>query len=234
MAIEWQSDKYDAVYATGGADLIYELPYRHSGYYPLFKAVLKALRAHESKSILEVGCGTGGFAHLWFDTDAALHYRGFDFSPVAVERAIERTRRPEVFFVGDARNSQSYLGKFDTIVCTEVLEHIDADLEVIEQWVDGSFCVCSVPNFPAENHVRVFSSEDQVKERYGALIDISKIFKVKKPYLFDLSWQSYLREIRWNRYRPARLARILGLASFEEAGGWYVFVGRRTSNPKAT
>ncbi len=234
MAIEWESDKYDAVYATGGAELVYDLPYRRSGYYPLFKAVLQTLRSHGSRSILEVGCGTGGFAHLWFDTDAALKYRGFDFSPVAVERAMKRTRRPEVFFVGDARKPSSYSGEFDTIVCTEVLEHIDADLEVIEQWTEGSFCVCSVPNFPAENHVRVFSSDDQIRERYGALIDISKIFKVKKPYLFDLSWRNYLRELRWNRYRPARLARILGLAPFEKAGGWYVFAGTRTKKPEVT
>jgi hypothetical protein len=72
-------------------------------------------------------------------------------------------------------------------------------------------------------------SEREVLKRYGRLISIQGVIKVKKPYLFDLSWKSYAKELRWNRYRPERLAKILGLASFESAGGWYVFHGKRTT-----
>lgn len=226
MSKEWESDQYDNVYASGGADKIYDLPYRHSGYFPLFKEVTRTLRANGVRSVFEVGCGTGGFAHMWLDTGGAA-YRGFDFSEVAVARAKARTQRPELFFVGDARLAETYLGEFDSIVCTEVLEHIENDLEVVEHWKPGAFCACSVPNFDAENHVRVFSSKAQVVERYSPFIDITSVVQVKKPFLFDISWPNFARQLRWNRYRPKRIVKLLGLDSFDRAGGWYVFSGRR-------
>lgn len=227
MPKEWESAQYDEVYASGGADRIYDLPYRHSGYFPLFDEVARSLRASGVNSVLEIGCGTGGFAHLLLDRNAAIAYRGFDFSPVAVERAKTRTQRPDLFFVGDARRHQTYAGEFDAIVCTEVLEHIEDDLEVVANWKRGVYCVCSVPNFEADNHVRVFSAKEEVLKRYGQQIDIESIVQVKRPFLYDLSWRSYARELRWNRYRPRRIVQILGLESFERAGGWYVFSGRR-------
>lgn len=94
-------------------------------------------------------------------------------------------------------------------------------------WPRGVACICSVPNFEADNHVRVFTSEQQVRDRYGDLIEIDGVVRIKKPYLFDLSWQSYWRELRWNRYRPERLRKILGLETFERGGGWFLFTGRR-------
>ncbi len=229
MPAEWSSNQYDEVYATGGTDQIYDLPYRHSGYYPLFKAVARALRAHRARSVLEVGCGTGGFALLWLEGGGGVAYRGFDFSSTAVERAQARTGRPELFKVGDARSPSSYRDDFDAIVCTEVLEHIEQDLEVMSLWPAGTRCVCSVPNFGAENHVRYFQSEDEVRHRYGGLVNIEKVVRVKRPYLNDLSWRSYARELRWNRYRPKRLRMILGLTSFDRAGGWFLFSGTRTT-----
>lgn len=227
MASEWESEQYDNVYTTGGAENVYGVHYRHSGYFPLFRAVNKAVLEQNPKSVFEVGCGTGGFAHLWADRGNGAAYRGFDFSPIAVERASARTGRPEMFFIADARQPATYEGGFDTLVCTEVLEHIEADLEVIGNWPAGTKCVCSVPNFEADNHVRVFSSREEVMDRYGHLISITSVTEIKKPYLFDLSWRSYARELRWNRYRPDRLKKILGLESFKAGGGWYLFTGRR-------
>ena len=60
---EFKSDQYDAIYAGGGAERIYDLPYQSSGYYPLFKHVHRVLSRVPIQSVLEVGCGTGGFAH---------------------------------------------------------------------------------------------------------------------------------------------------------------------------
>jgi len=227
MNKEFESTQYDQIYYSGGADKIYDLPYRQSGYFPLFQEVLRTLKANGATSVLEVGCGTGGFAHLLFDQGGRVRYRGFDFSGVAVDRSRARTRRSDLFFVGDARRPDSYAGEFDSIVCTEVLEHINCDLEVIENWRPGIFCVCSVPNFDADNHVRFFCSKGEVQQRYGTLIDIKSVVQIKKPVLLDISWRGYARALRWNRYRPRQVMEILGMTSFDKEGGWYVFSGPR-------
>ena len=220
-------ETYDRIFSEGGYGGSYNLPYWHSVYYPLFKAVLKAIRRHGANSVLEVGCGTGGFAQLLMEK-SSLAYRGFDFSDVAVEKSRARTGRPEAFYVGDATSPDSYAGPdYDCIVCTEVLEHIPQDLAVIEHWKIGAFCQCSVPTFDAETHVRYFKSEEQVRERYGKLIDIQHVGRIKKPAVSNLSLVNVLRELRWNRYRPKQLMAILGLGSFDVLGGWYLVSGTR-------
>lgn len=218
---------YDSMYTEGGFEGIYNLPYQHSGYYPLFKRVLDVLLRNGTKSILEVGCGAGAFAHMVMDR-TALRYEGFDFSGVAVGKARERTGRNDMFFEGDATGQAAYEGKnYDSVVCTEVLEHIDEDLKAISQWRPGVFCVCSVPNFDADSHVRYFRDESDVRERYGNLIDITDVARVRKPVLADISTSNVLRALRWNRYRPRQLMEILGIGSFDSLGGWFLFWGKR-------
>ena len=218
---------YDQIFSEGGHGGIYDLPYWHSSYYPLFKRVLREVVRHRARSVLEVGCGTGGFAHLLMEK-TAIDYRGFDFSEVAVKKAVARTQRPNAFYVGDATLPVAYEHQaVDCVVCTEVLEHIEQDLEVIANWTPGTFCVCSVPNFDADTHVRFFGSTDEVRARYGQVIDIEKIDRIKQPELSDISLSATLRAIRWNRYRPRKLLAILGLMSFESSGGWFLFSGTR-------
>jgi 2-polyprenyl-3-methyl-5-hydroxy-6-metoxy-1,4-benzoquinol methylase len=224
---EQTSATYDRVFSEGGYEGIYDLPYWRSSYYPLFKGVLREVIRRDAKSVLEVGCGTGGFAHLLFER-TAINYRGFDFSEVAVRKAIARTGRANAFYVGDATSTATYQGQnADCIVCTEVLEHIDQDLEAIANWKPGTYCVCSVPNFDADTHVRFFLSDADVRTRYGSLIDIEKIRRIRQPEVSDLSFASRLRALRWNRYRPRRLIAILGMASFNSNGGWFLFSGTR-------
>ena len=218
------AEYYDAMFHDGGYGRVFDLPYWHSCYYPLFRAVLKDLRRINAGAVLEVGCGTGAFAHLLFDR-TSLGYVGFDFSAVAVERARRRTGVSDRFFVGNALERANYEVPHDTIVCTEVLEHIGDDLGVIKNWSSGMKCVCSVPNFGAESHVRHFRSETEVLERYGSAIAIERIVRIKKPVLPDISWRNYLRALRWNRNRPKRLLEIASLASFDTLGGWFLFCG---------
>lgn len=226
MRPEFKSSQYDAIYAAGGRDGIYDLHYRHNGYYPLFRAVQSCLKDSGKRSVLEVGCGTGAFAHMLHER-GGIRYRGFDFSAAAVTRAVARFSYPELFFVADARETASYAGNFEAIVCTEVLEHIDSDLDAVRCWPAGTYCIVSVPNFDADNHVRHFRSEQEVHDRYGSLVDIDRIVRVKKPVLNDISAAHLWRALRWNRYRPRRLLELFGLARFEEVGGWYVFTGKR-------
>ena len=101
------SETYDRLFAGGGWGGVYALPYRHSMYYPLFREVAREGGCYGAHSLLEVGCGTGGFAQLVVDT-MSVQYQGFDFSPVAVEKTATRTGRPELFSVADATDPATY------------------------------------------------------------------------------------------------------------------------------
>ncbi len=131
------------------------------------------------RSVLEVGCGSGLFAEMLVK-ETQVAYRGFDFSPVGIAHA--RARLPgAALFVGDALAPASYSGDYDCIICSEVLEHIAGDLDVIALWPRGTLCVCSVPNFDYPTHVRRFRTEHEVRERYGEAIDIKGDHANRRP-----------------------------------------------------
>ena len=220
-------ETYDRMFKEGGAGGVFDMPYRTSAYYPMFNAAAKMLLAARPKSVLEVGCGTGQMAQLLMDR-SEIDYQGFDFSPLAVEKAQRRTGAPQRFSVADATVAQTYEGRrYDAIVCTEVLEHIEQDLETISHWKSGAFCVCSVPNYDSDTHVRYFRSEEEVRARYGERIAIDLVRKLNKPMISNLSWASWARAVRWNRYRWDRLNWLFGFSDFDANGGWFVFSGRR-------
>ncbi|WP_275098471.1 class I SAM-dependent methyltransferase [Sedimenticola hydrogenitrophicus] len=218
------SNTYDEMYASNQESGAYGLPYYKSCYFPLYKHVKRILDKNRDNRILEVGCGSGGFAHYLFDTTNMI-YRGFDFSGVAVDYARMRTGRSDVFHIGDATHKKSYLCDYDTIICTEVLEHVEQDLDIMSMWKSGTFCICSVPNFDSPYHVRHFKNENEVISRYGDIIQIDSLKIIKKPVIEDISLSNRLKMIRWNRYRPKRLIELLGLGDFDTVGGWYIFTG---------
>ena len=219
-------ETYDNMFRDGGGVQVFRQHYRHSCYYPLFNSIEKALRQRGLKRVLEVGCGTGAFAHLLRDR-GGYEYQGFDFSPEAVRQAKERTGAHLRFSVSDARNAESYrtAAAYDAIVCTEVLEHVPEDLEVIASWPPGKVVFASVPNFDSRYHVRFFKDSQDVRARYRDALAIDSITPIKKPYLEDISWSSYWRSLRWARYKPVEIARIVGLGRVEDVGCWFVLTG---------
>ena len=220
-------DTYDKLFASGGYKNIYSLPYWRSPYYLLFRPILKELSSRNVKSVLEVGCGNGALAHMILEK-TKIQYKGFDFSPLAVRGAIDRTGYPEAFYVADATEPSSYTKDYDCIICVEVLEHIETDIEVMRYWRKGCKCICSVPNFDSRTHVRYFQNEEQIRERYGQLLEITDIIRIKSSPVPKLSWQTYLRQMAKSIYRlrPKLLKKTLGLASFDE-GGIFLLLGER-------
>lgn len=194
----------------------------------LFRKVVANIRNHGSSSILEVGCGSGFLAKMILQEHNGI-YSGFDFSAEAIRNASYRTGRPEFFFIGDALDGRSYTGDYDTIVCTETLEHVDRDLEIIRLWRDATWCVCSVPNFDYAGHVRFFNTTREVATRYGGLIDIEGIIKVPRPIIPDRRISSYLRNLRWSRKNLNDLMGFLGIQTFSRLGGWFLFFGHKNA-----
>lgn len=217
---------YDEMFTKGGKDDPYQLPYWLSCYYPMYLAVLDTIKRIGCSSVIEIGCGTGGLAHLLKDRHP-VEYRGIDFSSVAIKKAIKRTNSPDSFFVADALSPELYQNNESTIVCTEVLEHIPQDLKLVELWPGGTYCICSVPNYDSQYHERFFKDETEVISRYGHLIEIDRIKRIKKPILENIATSNLLRHLRWNRYRPKRLLELLGFGDFGQVGGWFVFSGTK-------
>jgi SAM-dependent methyltransferase len=192
----------------------------------LYRRACQESKRLPGQRILEVGCGTGAFAHCLNET-LCREYRGFDFSEVAVRVARARTERDDCFFVGDARRAESYEQPYDTIVCLEVLEHIERDLDVIAKWRPGTECICSVPNFDYPTHVRWFRHESDIVGRYGPLISIRKIERIPCPLIRGRGWRAYWRQLRWSRDDPRRLMGLLGCRRFDHFAGWFLFCGTR-------
>jgi len=222
MGQEANSTVYDTLHAEEALDI----PLRKSLYYRLYCNVVAKAKKHGLQSILEVGCGTGALAELLM-ARAAAQYRGFDFSTVGVQVAIKRTGRSDAFFVGDALDPKSYQVPYTGIVCTEVLEHITRDLDVIALWKRGAQCICSVPNFDYPTHVRHFRHEDEVRARYGDLIAIDQIERVARPVFAGHTLREYLRKVRWAREQPKKMLGLLGINTFNWYAGWFVFSGLR-------
>ena len=193
-------------------------------YAPLFRAMLGLVAASGATSVLEVGCGSGLFAELLL-RDAAIAYRGFDFSPAGVALARARVKRGE-FFVGNALSAESYRGEYGCIVCAEVLEHIHDDLDAVALWPSGTAFVCSVPNFDYPTHVRHFRSEKEVRERYGAALDIHSVRRIAASRFAGRSVRESVQRLIWARAEPRKLLGLLGVNAFEWNAGWFVFAGR--------
>jgi 2-polyprenyl-3-methyl-5-hydroxy-6-metoxy-1,4-benzoquinol methylase len=155
---------YDEIYLK--PNTTYRAHYTQSAYYFLWTVI--ADRMPPSAAVLEIGCGTGQLASFLVERGLAS-YLGFDFSPQAV--ALAKGRSPSLEFVVDDARYSGLLDRpdYNVVVCTEVLEHIEADLEVLRRVRPGTRCFLTVPNFPYPSHVRHFESAEAVSLRYGEL-----------------------------------------------------------------
>lgn len=180
---------YDELYA-GSEE--YLKPYWQSRYYFLWTVICDRLKNGGAQEVLEIGCGSGQFSELLHRENFAT-YVGMDISVEAIRQAKQKPLTPFRFEVADALvtdllDEQSY----DSVVCTEVLEHIEKDRELIQRIKPGTRCLCTVPNFPYVSHVRHFNSSEEVQARYQSWFDDLKVWELAGShkegtvyYLFD-------------------------------------------------
>jgi SAM-dependent methyltransferase len=141
--------------------------YPDSRYYFLWAVIADRVVREQASAVLEIACGTGQLARLL--TDKGLHsYCGFDFSEQRVEFA--RRASPDLRFeVADAYETPLFDSfSYDTVVCTEFLEHVEGDLAVLDRIRAGARVHATVPNFPYTSHVRHFVGVREVEARYGS------------------------------------------------------------------
>jgi glycosyltransferase involved in cell wall biosynthesis/SAM-dependent methyltransferase len=149
------------------------LPLEQSPWLDLYQMTLTLLPPGDV-SIADLGCGTGRFAKL-LQLNGYTRYLGIDFSARRIEEA--RSYVPSFRFeVGNVFDPdlRSLCRDCDVFVLTEVLEHIEDDRELIRSIPEGRLVVFSVPSFNSAGHVRRFEGHEQVRERYGDLLDFSQ------------------------------------------------------------
>lgn len=181
------SDWYDASFDAGGTGARH---YTESEYYFLWSVIADRIQRTAARSILEIGCGSGQLACLLQDK-VACKYLGFDFSQTRVEFA--RQAYPSLSFVQqDAFQTDLFTTcDYDTVVCTEFLEHVEEDTVVLNKIRRGSRFYGTVPNFTFISHVRHFDDQDEVRARYASYFHDLRVDKFladskgKAFYLLD-------------------------------------------------
>lgn len=140
--------------------------YSESRYYFLWTVIADRIVREKASSLLEIGCGTGQLATLLRDKGIP-RYHGFDFAPKRIEQA--RKACPEFLFtVENAFETRLFeTGDYDAVICTEFLEHVERDIDVINRVRPGTLFYGTVPNFPFTSHVRHFQGPEEVTARYA-------------------------------------------------------------------
>ena len=122
----------------------------------------------ESPRVLDMGCGAGHLACLLLERGVE-HYTGFDFSSNRLEQA--RLLVPGFRFeLADAYKTDLFeTVDYNVVTCTEFLEHLDGDLEILQRIKSGTRVLGTVPNYDATAHLRYFHNAGEVEARYAHL-----------------------------------------------------------------
>lgn len=153
---------------------------------PLFKAAAEHLPPpNKADTIIDMGCGIGMFAEVVFSA-GYTKYLGIDFSPTVIDLSKERVPEAE-FIIGNLKDKEIHklIENYRIFVLLEVLEHIEADLDIIATIPIDSLVILSVPSFDDPFHVRHFSSEAAVIKRYKGLIKFNKSATIDHRFLFS-------------------------------------------------
>lgn len=153
-------------------------PLDDSPWLPIYEAAAKLVNVGDP--ICDLGCGPGLFAQLLNTRGHLGGYWGIDFSKVAIRKA--RRIRLSCCYANFTQADLRYWKPPDDLIdgvvftCTEVLEHLDGDIELIAGLPPGHRLIATVPNYGSEAHVRKFLGPGQIWERYS-------------PYLLFTSWR---------------------------------------------
>src|SRR5262249_35982782 len=129
--------------------------YSASPWYYIWTVLVDRLQSIDSPFVLDVGCGAGQLAAFIRDR-GITDYVGLDFSTVRINYA--RANVPELRFeIADAYTTDLFdTVPYNTVVCTEFLEHVNGDVDVMRRLRTGTRFIGTVPNFGGGSHVRFF------------------------------------------------------------------------------
>jgi 2-polyprenyl-3-methyl-5-hydroxy-6-metoxy-1,4-benzoquinol methylase len=140
-------------------------------YLPLWNEIVDNIDKIMKTIIIDLGCGPGQFAEFLRRRRPQFRYTGLDISRVAIEQA--RMRCAQFDFIHSDVFTSDILekGDYEIVVCTEMLEHVEKDINIVERIRPGAAVFASVPNYFAFGHVRYFSDATEVSGRYARFFD---------------------------------------------------------------
>lgn len=108
------------------------------------------VRETAPQSVLDAGCGEGFVTHYLAQKHPDLKLTGMDLSQEAIDYAEAHFGDAAMFRTGSIYKLPFSDNSFDTVVCSEVLEHLDApDKAVLElKRVARQYVVITVPREP--------------------------------------------------------------------------------------
>lgn len=114
-----------------------------------YKVLLDDLKELKPKSILDVGCGEGFTLERLRNRKIGDKLEGVDFLDAAIE--LGKKEHPNITLKKASIYALPYRdNSFDTVLCSEVLEHLEFPEKALEELVrvSSKYVVLSVPNEP--------------------------------------------------------------------------------------
>jgi acetyltransferase-like isoleucine patch superfamily enzyme len=172
---------YDKVFRS---TLKYHCQPQESPYYVMWCVIVNLINNKER--IIELGCGTGQLAKLLIE-DGKTYEKGYDYSAEAIKVAKRLNDKGDKFVIKSIFDVK--FNKGETYLATEVFEHLDEDLQLINLLPKGARLIFSVPNYWSTTHRRVFKTATEIAERYTNL-EINNVYEVllsatNKVFLVD-------------------------------------------------
>lgn len=155
------------------------------------RLIIKYIKNLNFKSVLDVGCGEGSLLQSLGLTGKDLEIHGEDISEKAIKLAKSKIENG-TFKVMDV-SKKSLDKKFDLVICSEVLEHIEDDVSAIKNLHKMSeYIIITVPigKMGAEDlqvgHVRRYSKNEMVNKLENAGFEIIKLREWGFPFYSPL------------------------------------------------
>lgn len=114
----------------------------------LIRPIALKMGSLKTRSILEVGCGVGGFCH--FLNRKFKNVVGLDIAKLRIYSAHQLGKGPN-FIIADAQYLPFKSECFDMVVCAETLEHVPDHIKSLSEMIrvirKGGYIVITVPNY---------------------------------------------------------------------------------------
>lgn len=174
MTAVYDAAWYDEVMVEDGSPAM--LPLEESPWLTTYTEIARWIDPHEE--VVDLGCGTGRLVELLYRKDHYARITGVDWSAAALAEAeaYAKPRHPDapppewqLCDLAEWRPDGGRAGN-TVYVATEVLEHLEDDIELVRRVPPGHRLLMSLPNFHSESHLRVFTDLRTVWKRYGQLV----------------------------------------------------------------